>query len=163
MNGNPSSLFRDAAAFAAVLPRQGSLLALDLSPRRIGFAGTDAGRALVTPLHTWDRRRLDTDLAHVAGLAAQRGSVGIVLGWPLGMDGTAGPACDRVRSFAGALLRRLALPLLLQDERLTTAAVDLALQEGRYPRPKRDAPVDHLAAAVILEDALRSIVNPSPS
>jgi putative holliday junction resolvase len=163
MHGNPSGPFQDAGAFAALLPRQGSLLALDLSPRRIGFAGTDAGRALVTPLYTFDRRRLDTDLAQVGSLADQRSTVGIVLGWPLNMDGTAGPACDRVRSFAGALRHRLGLPVLLQDERLTTAAVDLALEEGRYPRPRRGLPVDHLVAAVILEDALRAIVSSAAS
>lgn len=157
MNGNPVTLFWSGVDFASALPRQGSLLALDVSQRRIGLAGTDPGRRLVTPLRTLERRRLDADLAHVAALAAERGSVGIVLGWPLNMDGSLGPACDRIRGFAGKLSRRLGLPLLLQDERLTSAAVAQALDEGRYRRPRRGEPTDHLAAAVILEDALRAI------
>jgi putative Holliday junction resolvase len=163
VNGNPVTLFWNAAEFAAALPAQGSLLAVDLSQRRIGIAGSDAGRRLVTPLRTVQRRRLDADLAEIAALAGERRSVAFVLGWPLNMDGSHGPACDRVRSFAGQLSRRLGLPLLLQDERLTTAAVDLALEEGRYRRPRHGEATDHLAAAVILEDAVRAIVGASAS
>ncbi|HMR32047.1 MAG TPA: Holliday junction resolvase RuvX [Geminicoccaceae bacterium] len=155
MNGKPVTLFRDAPAFAAALPAFGSLLALDVSPRRIGFAGTDAGRRLVTPLATWARRRLDDDLAEIARLVRARDVVAFVVGWPLELDGRRGPSCDRVRSFVGALLRYIALPLFLQDERLTTAAVEQAIEEGRLSlRPGE--PRDHLAAAVILEDALRA-------
>ena len=51
-----------------------------------------------------------------------------------------------------------ALPVLLQDERLTTFAVEEAIREGRLPKPKRrSAPLDHYAAAIILEDALRAM------
>lgn len=156
MDGKPASLFWDGPSFAAALPRDGSLLGIDLSPRRLGIAGTDAGRSLVTPLRTSPRRRLDADLAEIAALASAREVVGIVIGWPMSMDGRRGPACDRVRAFAGQLRRRLGLPILLQDERLTTAAVEQAIAEGRYP-VRRDEATDHLAAAVILEDALRAM------
>ncbi len=159
----PVTPFRNAAEFAAALPPEGSLLALDVSPRRIGFAGTDAGRRLVTPLHTLSRRGLDADLGRTAELVRSRHGIGLVLGWPLNMDGSAGPACDRIRAFAGQLIRRLALPLLLQDERLTTEAVAQAIADGRFRRPRHGEPADHLAAAVILADALRSIAATTPS
>jgi putative holliday junction resolvase len=55
------------------------------------------------------------------------------------------------------LARELGLPTLLQDERLTTFAVEDAIAEGRLPRPREGQPVDHYAAAVILEDALRAL------
>lgn len=161
MNGKPVTLFRDAAAFAAALPRRGSLLALDVSPRRIGFAGTDAGRRLVTPLGTWSRRRLDDDLAEIVRLVRSREVAAFVLGWPLELDGRRGPSCDRVRSFAGHLARRTGMPLLLQDERLTTAAVEQAIEEGRLALRPGEAR-DHLAAAVILEDALRAMETAQP-
>ena len=140
-----------------MLPSSGSLLALDVSPRRIGLAGTDAGRRLVTPLRTLARRRLASDLEAVAAVALEREVVGLVVGWPLNMDGSAGPACDRIRSFAGELARVLPLPLLLQDERLTTEAVEQAIADGHYRIKNRAEPLDRLAAAVILEDALRAI------
>lgn len=160
MDGKLLAIFGDARAFVSTLPEQGSLLGLDVSPRRIGLAGTDAGRRLVTPLRTWLRRRLEDDIAEIARIAGQREAAAIVVGWPLEMDGSRGPACDRVRAFAGRLSRRLSLPILLQDERLTTAAMREALLEGRYPSPKVGAHADHLAAAVILEDALRSMSRP---
>jgi putative Holliday junction resolvase len=147
-------LDRDATSFARALPAQGSLLALDVSPRRIGVAGTDAGRRLVTPLRTLLRRRLAADLDAVAAIAASRATVGLVVGWPLNMDGSEGPACDRIRSFTQALQRRLPLPLLLQDERLTSVAVEPLDQP---PRKEARQLRDHLAAAVILEDALRRL------
>ena len=156
-DGNPVTLHTNPAAFAADLPARGSLLALDLSPARLGFAGTDAARSLVTPLRTLQRRRLAADLEAVIALAASREAAGLVVGWPLNMDGSAGRACDQVRSFLGELRRHLALPVLLQDERLTTAAVEQAIGDGLYPRRRRGEPVDDLAAAVILEDALRAM------
>jgi putative Holliday junction resolvase len=153
-------IHRDARAFHEALPGEGSLLALDVSPRRIGVAGTDAGRRLVTPLRTLVRRRLAADLDAVTALARAREAAGLVVGWPLNMDGSEGPACDRVRGFARALERRLALPLLLQDERLSTVAVELA-EAPRRARPGQ--PQDHLAAAVILEDALRRLARTDAS
>jgi len=151
------TLHANPAAFAAALPAVGSLLALDLSPARLGLAGSDAGRTLVTPLRTIRRNRLAADLDAVAAAAVARETVGLVVGWPLNMDGSAGRACDQVRSFVGELRRRLALPMLLQDERLTTAAVAQALDDGLFPRRRPGEPVDDLAAAVILEDALRAM------
>jgi putative Holliday junction resolvase len=155
--GKPMRPTEQGSVFAAALPPTGSLLALDVSPRRIGLAGTDAGRRLVTPLHTIQRRRLADDLQVVARIAAERETVGLVLGWPLNMDGSIGSACDRIRSFANELLKALPLPILLQDERLTSAAVEDAIAEGLYRVKRRGDPTDHLAAAVILEDALRGL------
>lgn len=146
----------DPRAFAAALPPGGSLLALDVSKRRIGFAGTDPGRRLVTPLHSLARRLWQDDLTRIRQLIRDRGVVGLVLGLPLNMDGTAGPRAQSVRDTSRLLVEGTALPILLQDERLSTFAVQNAIEEGRLPRPKKDQPLDHYAAAVILEDALRA-------
>lgn len=144
-------------AFHARLPARGSLLALDLSKRRIGLAGTDVDRQLVTPILTFPRAGLERDLARLGALIREREAVGLVLGWPLTMTGEVGPACQSVLGTARHLDRALSLPILLQDERLTTSAVAFAIGEGKWPRPRPNAPIDHLAAAVILEDALRAL------
>ena len=104
------------------------------------------------------RHRLADDLRLIARIAGEREAVGLVIGWPLNMDGSAGPACDRIRSFANELVKALPMPALLQDERLTSAAVEDAIADGRYRVKNRTELNDHLAAAVILEDALRVIV-----
>lgn len=147
----------DAAAFAALLPARGSLLAIDASRRRLGLAGTDPDRRLVTPLRTLARRALADDLARLAAIVRERAVRGLVLGLPLNMDGSEGPMVQAAHALARALHEALALPLLLQDERLTTFAVRDAIAEGRVPRPGRGEPIDHYAAAVILEDALRHL------
>lgn len=147
--------FDDAAAFLSVLPPSGGLLAIDASKRRLGFAGTDPERRLVTPLATVQRRRLDEDVATIRARALERAAVGIVLGLPLNMDGSEGPMAVTARYLGRRLTTALALPVLMQDERLTSFAVEDAFAEGRWRRPKRDAAVDHYAAAVILADALK--------
>lgn len=141
------------------------MLGLDTSKRRLGVAGTDLERRIVTPLATLLRGDWAQDLAGVDRLMRGRDVVGLVVGWPLNMDGTAGPVARRARELAGALARALKLPTFLQDERLTTFAVEDAIAEGRLAPPKRGGPQDHLAAAVILEDclvALRALPEPPP-
>lgn len=155
--GPALSLHLDPRPFRDLLPAKGSLLALDVSKRRLGLAGTDIERRLVTPLVTLDRNDRAAVEARLRRLVAERAVVGLVVGWPLNMDGSAGPACQSVRAFAERLHELLALPVLLQDERLTTAAVEQAIEEGKLPRPRRATPLDHYAAAVILEDALRAL------
>ena len=151
------SLCDNAADFRALLPAKGSLLALDVSKRRIGIAGTDQERRLASPLATIERRGLAADLARLAATARERGAVGLVIGLPINMDGSEGPMAKAMRTEAAALAARLGLPALLQDERLSTFAVEDAIAEGRLPRPRKGQPVDHYAAMIILEDALRAL------
>lgn len=154
-------LVTDPSSFAAGLPAHGSLLALDAGRRRLGLAGTDLGRRLVTPLFTISRGRWPDDLAKLRRVVEERTVVGFVLGWPLNMDGSEGPACAVTRQLALQLDVAFGLPLLLQDERLTTFAVEQAIAEGRLPPPKKGQPLDHYAAAVILEDALAAMRVPA--
>jgi putative holliday junction resolvase len=151
------TLCDNAAGFAALLPPKGSLLALDLSKRRIGIAGSDHERRLATPVATLARAGGEKDRARLASLARERQAVGLVVGLPLNMDGSEGPMARAARADALALARALRLPALMQDERLTTFAVEDAIAEGRLPRPRKGQPVDHYAAMVILEDALRAL------
>jgi putative Holliday junction resolvase len=140
------------------LPARGSLLALDASKRRVGLAGTDPERRLVTPLLTLVRSKWAQDVARLTTVIHEREVVGLVVGLPLNMDGSEGPMAQAARALARNLETAFGLPVLLQDERLTTFAVRDAIEEGRLPRPKRrDEPLDHYAAAVILEDALAAL------
>ena len=149
------SLCDNAADFAALLPARGSLLALDLSKRRIGVAGTDHERRLATPLMTLDRAGSAKDGERLAKLARKRQAVGLVIGLPINMDGSEGPMAKAMRVEAARLVDALDLPVLLQDERLSTFAVEDAIAEGRLPRPRKGQAIDHYAAMVILQDALR--------
>jgi putative Holliday junction resolvase len=145
------------AELATLLPRRGSLLALDVSKRRIGTAGTDVERRLVTPLATVQRAGSGKEMEWLRRVCRERQVVGLVVGLPLNMDGSEGPMAKAARKEAAAFAAGLGLPVLLQDERLSTFAVEDAVQEGRLPRPKKGQPMDHHAAAVILEDLLRRL------
>ena len=153
----------NAAAFAQLLPERGSLLALDISKRRIGLAGTDQERRLATALATFERAGVVRDLDRLRLAVRDRRVVGLVVGLPLNMDDSEGPMAKAARAEAKALARGLALPVLLQDERLSTFAVEDAIAEGRLPRPRKGQAVDHYAAAIILADALRALqAKPTP-
>jgi putative Holliday junction resolvase len=150
-------IFRNHADFAASLPRRGGLLALDISKRAIGLAGSDAERRMVTPLFTHARKSWAHDRETLVQLARKRAPVALVAGWPIGLDDREGQACDRVRNFLDLLVPVLGLPVLLQDERFTTGGVEAAIEAGELPPPGGDGRIDHLAAALILGEALRAI------
>lgn len=151
------TLCDNAADFRVLLPARGSLLALDVSRKRIGLAGTDVERRLATPLATLERRGAKADLDRLAAAVRERRPVGLVIGLPINMDGSEGPMAKAMRAEAERLAAALGLPALLQDERLSTFAVEDAIAEGRLPRPRRGQHLDHYAAMVILEDALRAL------
>jgi putative Holliday junction resolvase len=97
-------------------------------------------------------------VAKLARVVREREVAGLVIGLPLNMDGSEGPMAQAARALARNLDAAFEVPVLLQDERLTTFAVRDAIEEGRLPRPRRKGePLDHYAAAVILEDALRAL------
>lgn len=152
-----TSIFRNHGDFAAALPSQGGLLALDVSKRAIGLAGSDAGRRMVTPLFTHVRKSWAHDQEALRQLVRKRTPVGLVVGWPLSLDDQEGQACDRVRNFLDLLVPLLSLPVLLQDERFTTGGVEAAIEAGELPPPGRDGRIDHLAAALILGEAIRAM------
>jgi putative Holliday junction resolvase len=150
----------DFAALSAILPRDGRLLALDVGTKTIGVATSDLLRSLATPLTTLKRAKLAADLAALAELARKHEAKALVIGLPLNMDGTEGPRCQSVRQFATNIANHgppalAALPVVFQDERLSTAAVTRGMIEDYdMTRAKRAERVDAAAAAWILESAL---------
>ena len=149
----------DIAAFAAALPGGGRLLGLDLGTRTIGLALADAGWSFATPYETLARTKLTADLARLSAVIATQQIVGLVLGHPLNMDGTRGPRAQATRAFARDAARTLALPLLLQDERLSTAEAERAMIAHDMSRAKRAARIDAHAAAIILQGALDALAH----
>ena len=150
----------DFAALKAMLVRDGRLMALDVGSKTIGIASSDMLRSLASPLVTLKRGKLKADLAALADLAAKHEAKALVIGLPLNMDGSEGPRCQSVRQFAANIAAHAppalsALPIVLQDERLSTAAVTRGMIEDYdMSRAKRAERVDAAAAAWILESAL---------
>ena len=139
---------------ARLLPPRGALLALDLGTKTIGVAASDPDRRLATGVETIARKKFAVDAARVLALAAERKSVGFVLGLPINMDGSEGPRAQSTRAFAGNFAQLTELPIALWDERLSTAAVERDLIAADASRAKRAAVIDQHAAAFILQGAL---------
>jgi putative Holliday junction resolvase len=130
--------------------RPGPALGLDLGEARIGVAISDDARRVAVPLGTI-RAGAPEDLRAVAELVAERKVTLVVVGHPVSMSGAAGEAARRAERFAEALRAVLAVPVVLQDERLSTAEADRALRRaGARARDRRRAQ-DASAAAVILQ------------
>lgn len=144
----------DLPDFAAALPRAGALLGLDPGEKRIGVAVSDAGRLIASSLKTIARTKFAADAAAILHFYDARQCAGFVVGLPLNMDGGAGPAAQAARAFARNLLAKRDAPLLMWDERLSTAAVTRTLLEGDASRKRRGEVVDKMAAAYMLQGAL---------
>ena len=143
------------------LPREGRLMALDVGTQDDRRRHqSDALRMLATPLATVKRGKLTADLAALAELARKHEARRWSIGLPLNMDGSEGPRCQSVRQFATNIANHgppalASLPVLFQDERLSTAAVTRGMiDDYDMSRAKRAERVDAAAAAWILESAL---------
>ena len=138
----------------------GRTLGIDLGERRIGLALSDPSGTLATPLDTLappgGRDDRVAAVAEVVARLAQEddGLAAVVVGWPLALDGSLHAQTARVEAFVAALRRRIALPVRLQDERLTSHEAErrLALREKDWRRRRRR--LDAAAAAVILQEHL---------
>jgi putative holliday junction resolvase len=124
---------------------------LDLGRRRIGLAILDAPALGVRPLTTLDRSSSAHDLDALRTIAADWHVDRIVLGLPLNMNGSEGPAARQAREFAGLLAHTLALPVELYDERLTSFEAKSRLRDSSLRRGARKVMIDQVAAALILE------------
>jgi putative holliday junction resolvase len=142
-------------ALRAALGRNQRLIGLDPGSRTIGVALSDVGRSLASPYGSIKRGKLRDNAADIAAIARKEGAGGLVVGLPLSMDGSIGPAAQAARDWGLALSDVTGLPAALWDERLSSAAVNrFLIDEADLSRRKRAEAVDRMAAAWMLQAAL---------
>jgi putative Holliday junction resolvase len=137
--------------------------------RRIGIAVSDATGTLARPVGVvrtsgLDKDALDRAAAEITRLAEEDdGLAALVIGLPRRLDGSANQMTSRVQAFAQTLGRRMSLPIVLQDERLTSLEAEsrLAIREKDW-RVRKER-LDAAAAAIILQDYLDSQTRSSAS
>jgi putative Holliday junction resolvase len=144
----------DALLFADRLAAGRRLIGLDLGTKTIGLALSDVGRTVASPLETIRRTRFSADAARLIAIAEAHQAAGFVLGLPLNLDGSEGPRAQSTRAFAANFNKLCGLPILLWDERLSTAAAERMLIEADASRRRRAELIDKLAATIILQGAL---------
>ena len=128
-----------------------AIAAIDLGRRRIGVAVTDAASIGAYPLGIVERRALKRDLDALAAMLRGRDVSTIVVGLPLNMDGSEGPAASGARKFAERLAESLHVTVELFDERLTSFEARERLADMPARKGARKTGLDALAAVVILE------------
>jgi putative Holliday junction resolvase len=133
---------------------RGRHMGLDVGDRRIGVALSDETATLASALTTLTRAGGGQDSARVADLARQHGAATVVVGLPLNMDGTQGRQAAKVLAFVEELRRRLRVPVVMRDERLTTVEAEERLREAGLGWKERKRMVDEVAAVVILQEYL---------
>lgn len=130
------------------------LLGLDLGEKTIGLALSDTRLTIATPLQTLARAKFKPDAEKLVALIAQHDVGALVVGLPRNMDGSEGPSAQSARAFARNFATASTAPVVLWDERLSTAAVTRTLLDADASRARRTEVVDKMAAAYILQGAL---------
>ena len=137
------------------------IMGLDIGKKTIGLALGDPDHKVASPFRILWRRKFTLDAQELISDIAEHNIGALILGWPLSMDGTAGPVCDSVRDFAHAFLRLHDIPVCFHDERLSTKAVEAAMLEADLSRARRAEKRDALAASWILQSAFDLLKNDS--
>lgn len=141
----------------ARLPRNVRLLGLDPGSKTVGLALSDVRRVLASPFGQMRRGKLAANVAEIMKIAKREDVGGLIVGLPLQMDGTLGPAAQAARDWTFALTAATGLPAAMWDERLSSAEANRSLTEQGASRARRASSVDRMAAAVILQAALDSL------
>jgi putative Holliday junction resolvase len=134
------------------------VLAVDFGLRRVGLAISDPTATLARPLRTIvtkDRNPVELVAEVIAMLVREEEGLSlVVVGLPRRLDGTPHDLTARVHAFAEALRSRVALPIVLRDERLTSHEAETRLAERYRDWRTRKSRLDAAAAAVILQEYL---------
>ncbi|CAA2138504.1 Holliday junction resolvase RuvX [Hyphomicrobium sp. ghe19] len=153
----PGRTTEDQHEFRAI--EAGRLIGIDAGTKTLGLALSDVRRTIASPLETIRRTKFTADAVRLFALIAEHGVAGLVLGLPRNMDGTEGPRAQATRALARNLNKMSPLPILLWDERLTTAEAQRMLIDADQTRKRRAEVIDKLAATIILQSALDRLNN----
>ncbi len=134
------------------------ILAIDHGTKRIGIAISDELKMIAQPLEYIPAEPFADLLGRLKELLHQKEVELILVGLPRNMNGSYGPAALKVQDFVAALKREVSVPVKTWDERLTSALANRFLIEGNVRREKRKEKVDKMAAAILLQSYLDSLV-----
>ncbi|MBI5588601.1 MAG: Holliday junction resolvase RuvX [Deltaproteobacteria bacterium] len=130
------------------------IMGLDLGKKTIGVAVSDETGLTAQPVTTIKRVSLRKDLDQLSRLIGEYEVTGVVVGLPVNMNGSMGPAAESVFKFIENIQERTGITAETWDERLSTAAVTRVLLDGDISRSRRKEVVDKMAASYILQGYL---------
>ena len=133
------------------------VLALDHGTVRVGVAISDELKIIAQPLEYIPAEPFEAFLERLRVLLTEKEVELILIGLPRNMNGTYGPAAQKVQEFVAALRRVITLPIKLLDERLTSVQANRLLIQGNVRREERKEKVDKMAAALLLQGYLDNL------
>ena len=142
------------------------MLGIDYGARRIGLALSDATATLASPWRMLRRPPSEAETLRVLITEIQSlkneddGLEAVVVGWPRRLDGSPNDQTPVVQTFAQSLTAKLDVPVILQDERLSSTEAEARLARREKDWRKRKQQLDAAAAAIILQDYLDSRPRP---
>lgn len=141
-------------------------LSIDLGDKRTGIAAGDNSTAIVSPVEVIETPMSagggEALLNRLARLVEEHAPARVVVGLPLNMDGTEGPAAQKVRAFGGRLAARVRPEVVFHDERLSSAEADWALAGSGLTHKQKKARRDAIAACAILRGYIASLGDGEP-
>lgn len=132
-------------------------LGIDHGIKRVGLALCDEEGWIAHPRDTWKRGDQDALLERLAAFVEAEQVGEIVVGLPLHLDGREGASARRARRFSERLGERTGLPIVLWDERMTSAAAERSLRDAGVKAKDQKGLVDKVAAALLLQSYLDSL------
>jgi putative holliday junction resolvase len=130
------------------------ILALDHGTVRVGVAVSDELKMIAQPLEFIPAQPWDGFLARLQQILRDKEVELVLVGMPRNMDGSYGPAAQKVRDFVGALQPAIEAPIKTLDERLTSVQANRLLIQASVRRDQRKQKVDQMAAAILLQSYL---------
>lgn len=135
------------------------ILALDIGTVRIGVATSDIMEIIASAYEVYRRKFLKADVSHIAELVKNLQVGEVVIGLPLKLDGSEGSSVQMAKEFGDELAKQIDVPIIYQDERLSTVTAQKMLIEAGMRREKRKDKVDSVAATIILQTYLDKKAN----
>ena len=144
----------DSNNFREIIPKNKTILCLDLGKKRIGLAISDVNQKIASPYDVIKEKKFSEVLEIIKNLVKEFDIGSIILGDPINMNGSLGPKSQSSRSFIANINKDIHIPILLWDERLSTVAAEKSLIEANISRKKRGEVIDKIAANIILQNFL---------
>ena len=130
------------------------IISLDIGTVRIGIATSDIMEIIASAYEVYRRKNLVEDVKYIASLVSKLDAGEIVIGLPLKLDGSEGQSVEMARAFGEELSKLVSVPIIYQDERLSTVSAERILIESGVRREKRKDKIDSIAATIILQTYL---------
>ncbi|MEY3196654.1 MAG: hypothetical protein RLZZ59_20 [Pseudomonadota bacterium] len=143
--------------FCSFLNKISPILAIDLGEKKLGFSISDHSYKMALPAYVVKVSSEKDKIEAIVSAIMKYKACALVVGIPFNMNGSESEQTTKIRKFAQNLAAKIALPIYLQDERLTSRAAHSLLKETGMKRRERDAVDDSVAASLILDTVIQRI------